>query len=171
MGRKPQHAEIVGLLLKHGAQGEEDALIEAVSAPDAAMTKIILEHGGLLPDTLSDALESAKKGGHKDMVALLEQAGAKQYVEFKMDESQLGRYAGTYLGTGGGELVLAVTGGHLLGGPPGQRLTFVARDATTFRIVELPGTTLNFRLKERKATALTLSRGGNTTTYTRVEGK
>lgn len=171
MGRKPQHAEIVGLLLKHGAQGEGVALIAAVSAPDAAMTKIILEHGGLPPDTLSDALESAKKGGHQDIVALLEQAGAKPYVEFKMDESQLGRYAGTYLGTGGGELVLAVTGGHLLGGPPGQRLTFVARDATTFRIVELPGTTLNFRLEEGKATALTLSRGGNTTTYTRVEGK
>src|SRR2546422_7966470 len=41
MGRKPHHAEIVGLLLKHGAQGQGDALIAAVSAPDAAMTKII----------------------------------------------------------------------------------------------------------------------------------
>jgi uncharacterized protein len=98
MGRKPQHAEIVGLLLTHGAKGKEDALMEAVSAPDAAMTKIILEHGGFPPDTLSDALESAKKDAHQDIVALLEQAGAKPYVEFKMDESQLARYAGTYRG-------------------------------------------------------------------------
>ena len=68
----------------------------AVSAPDAAMTKIVLDHGGLPPDSLSYALESAKKDAHQDIVALLEQAGAKPYIEFKMDESQLGRYAGTY---------------------------------------------------------------------------
>ena len=171
MGRKPQHAEIVGLLLKHGAQGKEGALMAAVSAPDAAMTKIILEHGGLPPNTLSDALESAKKGGHQDIVALLEQAGAKPYVEFKMDESQLGRYAGTYRGPREAELVFTVAGRRLTGGPPGQRLTFAARDATTFRIVELLGATLTFRLEKGKAAALTLSQGGNTTTYTRVEGK
>ncbi len=171
MGRKPQHAEIVGLLLKHGAQGKEDALMEAVSAPDVPMTKIILEHGGLFPNTLSDALESAKKGGHQDIVALLEQAGAKPPVEFKMDESQLGRYAGTYRPTRGGDLIFTVAGGNLTGGPPGEQFTLVARDATTFRIVESPGMTFTFRLKEGKPAVLTVSQGGETTTYTRVEGK
>lgn len=171
MGRKPQHAEIVGLLLKHGAQGKEDALMAAVSAPDAAMTKIILEHGGLLPNTLSDALESAKKRGTQDIVALLEQAGAKPHVEFKMHGAQLARYAGTYRPTRGSDFVFTVAGGHLTGGPPGQRLTFLARDATTFRIVEVPGTTFTFRLEEGKPVVLTVSQGGNITTYTRVEGK
>jgi Ankyrin repeats (3 copies) len=177
MGRKPQHAEIVGLLLDHGAKGKEDALMEAVSAPDVAMTKIILQHGGFPPDTLSNALETAKKDEHQDIVALLEQAGAKPYPEFKMDESQLERYAGTYRGTGAtpaflpGELVLAVKGGRLIGGPPGPQFTLAARDATAFRIIERPGATLTFRLEQDKVTSVTLSAGGNTTTYVRVEGK
>jgi ankyrin repeat protein len=177
MGRKPQHAEIVGLLLDHGAKGKEDVLMEAVSAPDVAMTKIILQHGGLPPNTLSDALESAKKDAHQDIVVLLEQAGAKPYPEFKIDESQLGRYAGTYRGTGAtpafmpAELVLAVKNGHLIGGPSGQQFTLAARDATTFRIVDRPGATLTFRLEQDKVTAVTLSAGGNTGTYARVEGK
>jgi len=176
MGRKPEHAEIVGLLLDHGAKGKEDALMEAVSAPDVAMTKIILQHGGFPPNTLSDALESAKKDAHQDIVALLEQAGAKSYPEFKMDESQLERYAGTYRGASGatptflpGQLILTVAGGRLKEAP--LQLTLVARDATTFRVVEWRGATLTFRLEEGKVTAVTLSGGGNTATYTRVEVK
>ena len=177
MGRKPQHAEIVGLLLDHGAKGKEDALIEAVSASDVPMTRIILQHGGLPANTLSDALESAKKDAHQDIVVLLEQAGAKPYPEFKMDESQLERYAGTYRGTGTtpaflpAELVLAVKGGRLIGGPPQQQFTTVPRDATTFRIIGEPGVTLTFRLEQGKVTGVTLSAGANTATYARVEGK
>jgi len=177
MGRKPQHAEIVGLLLDHGAKGKEDALMEAVSASDVPMTKIILHHGGLPPNTLSDALESAKKDAHQDIVVLLEQAGAKPYPEFKMDESQLERYVGTYRGAAAtpaflpAELVLAVKGGHLIGGSSGQQITLAARDETTFRIIERPGATLTFRLEQGKATTVTLSVGGNTATYARVEGK
>jgi Ankyrin repeats (3 copies) len=177
MGRKPQHAEIVRLLLDHGAKGKEDALMEAVSAPDVAMTKIILEHGSFPPDKLSDALESAQKDAHQDIVVLLEQAGAKPYPEFNMDESQLKRYAGTYRGTGAtpafmpAELVLAVKDGHLIGGPSGQQFTLAARDAATFRIVDRPGATLTFRLEQDKVTAVTLSSGGNTGSYARVEVK
>jgi Ankyrin repeats (3 copies) len=177
MGRKPQHAEIVRLLLDHGAKGKEDALMEAVSAPDVAMTKIILQHGSLPPNTLSDALESAQKDAHQDIVVLLEQAGAKPYPGFNMDESQLKRYAGTYRGTGAtpafmpAELVLAVKDGHLIGGPSGQQFTLAARDAATFRIVDRPGATLTFRLEQDKVTAVTLSSGGNTGSYARVEVK
>jgi hypothetical protein len=176
MGRKPQHAEIVGLLLAHGAKGIDDALMAAVSAPDAAMTKIILDHGGLPPDTLSDALESAKKGAHQDIVALLDQAGAKPYVEFKMDESQLGQYAGTYRPASGapapnmpGEFVFTVAGGRLTDST--RHLTLLARDASTFRILDWRGATLTFRLEAGKAAEVTLSADGNTAAYTRVEGK
>ncbi len=77
MGRKPQHAEVVKLLLQHGAQGKDRALMGAVSAADVPMTKVILEVGGLAPGALSAALESATKGKHQDIVALLEAAGAK----------------------------------------------------------------------------------------------
>src|SRR5438874_4088529 len=103
MARKPQHPEIVKLLLEHGAQGTESALMAAVTDSHAATTTIILQHGGLSAAVLTDALESAKKDGHQNIVALLEQAGAKPFVEFKMDEAQLARYAGAFRETAGAE--------------------------------------------------------------------
>jgi len=169
MGRKPQHAEIVRLLLEHGAQGKDQALRAAVSEPDLATTKVILDSGGLPPDALSDALDSAKNRKHDDLVALLERAGAKPRVEFKIDEAQLSRYAGTYRGPGDTDLILTVAGGRLTGGVPGQRLTFVARDATTFGILEAPGATLTIRLDGDKVTSIGFP--SNATTWTRVEGK
>jgi hypothetical protein len=169
MGRKPQHAEIVGLLLKGGAQGQADALRSAASENDAPMVKMILDHGGLSPDVLSDALESASNGKRETLVAMLEQAGAKPRVEFKIDEAQLTRYAGTYRGPGDTDLVLTVEGGRLTGGVPGRRLTFVARDATTFGVVEAPGATLTFRLEGDKVTSIGFP--SNATTWTRLEGK
>jgi hypothetical protein len=172
MGRKPQHAEIVGLLLKHGAQGKEDALMAAVNAPDAAMTKVILEQGGLSPDRLGDALEAAKKTNHQDIVALLEQAGAKPRAEFPIDPATLARYAGTYRNVASAtDLVFTVVDGHLTGGPAGQKITLLARDATTFNAAGMPGLTVTFRLEQDKVTALTVGQGATATVFTRVEGK
>jgi hypothetical protein len=52
---------------------------------------------------------------------------------------------------------------------PGQRLTFVARDATTFGVAEAPGVTLTIRLEGDKVTSVGFP--SNATTWTRVEGK
>jgi hypothetical protein len=169
MGRKPQHPEIVRLLLEKGAQGKAPALMAAASAGDAAMTKIILDQGSFPADALSDALQAATRASHRDVVSLLEGAGAKPRVEFKIDEAQLARYAGTYSGPGGVELVLTMAGGRLTGGVPGQRLTFVARDATTFGVVEAPGATLTFRLEGDKVASIGFP--SNATTWTRVEAR
>jgi ankyrin repeat protein len=169
MGRKPQHPEIVRLLLAKGATGKGPALTAAVSAGDAATTKIVLESGTFPADALSDMLDAATRGKRPEIVALLEAAGAKPRVEFKMDDSQLARYAGTYSGPGGAELVLTVAGGRLAGTAGGQRLTFVARDATTFGVVEGPGATLTIRLEGDKVTSIGFP--NNTTTWTRTEGK
>jgi Ankyrin repeats (3 copies)/Domain of unknown function (DUF3471) len=170
MGRKPQHAGIVGLLLKRGAQGKEDALRSATSENDAPMVKVILDYGGLSPDALSDALESARNGKRESLVALLEQAGAKPHVEFTIDEAQLARYAGTYRSPRDVDLVLTVAGSRLTGSVSGQqRLTFVARDASTFRVVEAPGATLTFRLEGEKVTSVGFP--SDATTWTRVEGR
>jgi hypothetical protein len=169
MGRKPQHAEIVGLLLKRGAQGQADALQSAISENDAPMVKVILDHGGLSSSALSDALESARNNKRDTLVALLEQAGAKPRVEFKIDEALLARYAGTYRGPGDMDLVLTVADGRLTADVPGRRLTFVARDATTFGVVEAPGATLTFHLEGDKVTSMGFP--SNATTWTRVEGK
>ena len=171
MGRKPQHAEIVGLLLKRGAQGKENALMAAVSAPDAAMTKVVLDSGGFSSDALADALESATNDKHADLVSLLEKAGAKPRVEFAIEPAVLARYAGTYRNAGGTELVFMVVEGHLAGGAAGQQLTLVARDAATFGAVGRPGFRLTFRLEQDTVTSLTVGQGPNTTIFTRVEGK
>jgi hypothetical protein len=169
MGRTPQHPEIVRLLLEKGAQGKGQALLGAASAGDAAVTRIILGQGPFPAEVLSDALESAVRASHREVVTVLEAAGAKPRIEFKIDTAQLARYAGTYRGPGDADLVLTVTDGHLTGGIPGQRLTFVARDATTFGVVEAPGATLIFHLEGDKVTSITFP--GNQTTWTRVEGK
>jgi hypothetical protein len=169
MGRTPQHEEIVALLLKRNPKGKENALMAAVATGNAGMAKLILDSGNIAAGSLSDALESATRGNKSDIVALLQQAGAKPRVEFKIEEAQLARYAGTYSGPGGAELVLTVSGSRLTGGAPGQRLTFVARDIRTFGVVEAPGTTLTVNLEGDKVTSISFPNPA--TTWTRVEGK
>jgi hypothetical protein len=171
MGRKPQHAEIVGLLLKRGAKGKDNALMGAVGAKDVEMTKTVLATGGLSESTLSDALESATRGGSKDVAALLEQAGAKPFVEFKIDEADLAKYAGTYRNMSGVEVVLAIVDGHLTGGPGGQRASLVARDRTTFKLAEVPGITVTFRLESGNVVEMTFNQGGGTQVFSRVQGR
>ncbi len=171
MARKPQHVEIVRLLLERGARNKDDALISAASAPDAEMTKAILETGSFSPSALSDALESAAESKDQNVIALLERAGAKPHVDFTMDETQLRRFAGRYLSADGDEMVLVVAGVRLTSGPPRPPLTFAARDETTFRIVGRPGVTLTFTLDDGSATSFAWNMGGTTTTYTRAMGR
>jgi hypothetical protein len=171
-GRKPQHVEIVTLLLQRGAQGKDMALMGALQARDLAMAKVILDSGGIAPGLLSDALEAAKQRGQQDAVALLDQAGAKPRVEFKMDAAKLARYAGTYSGPNGADVVLTVANGRITGGLAGQPpLTFVARDETTFGVSERPGLTVTFRLDQGKATMFTFGEGPGAQTFTRKEGQ
>ena len=174
MGRKPQHPEVVRLLLQHGAQGKDQALMGATAASDAATVKVILEVGGLSPGTLADALDSAARRKQHDLVALLEAAGAKPRVEFKLDPALLTRYAGTYRGTGQvAQVPLAVTTteGRLVATLGGQRLTLVARDETTFGVTEQPGSVVTFKVEQDKAVAITLSASGSQITFTRAEEK
>ena len=174
MGRKPQHPEVVRLLLQHGAQGKDQALVGAVSGSDAATTKVILDLGGLSASTLSDALESATSGKHQDLVAMLEQAGAKRRPEFKMEPAQLARFAGSYSGTGSSaqmSVTIATVDGRLVATLGGQRLTLVPRDPTTFGVAEQPGANVTFRVEQDKPLAMTVSGMGNTLTFARAEEK
>src|SRR6266851_1536916 len=174
MGRKPQHPEVVRLLLQHGAQGKEQALMGAIAAPDAATTKVILDLGGLSAGTLSDALEAATRGKHQDIVAMLEQAGAKARAEFKMDPAQLARFAGTYRGTGNmlqADVAVTTADGRLVATLFGQRITLVARDPTTFGVAEQPGAIVTFRLEQDKPIAMTVNAMGSVFIFARAEEK
>ena len=168
--RRPEHAQIVGLLLQAGAQGKEGALTSAVSASDAAMVKVILDIGGLSPGTLSDALEGATAGKKAEIVALLEAAGAKPRPVIKLDAAQLARYAGTYRAPNGNELVITVVSEQLnldaskVGGP--ARIALAPRDETTFTDPATPGLRLTFTIESGKVTAIVLG----PTTYARTGG-
>ncbi len=169
--RKPEHAQIVGLLLKAGAQGKEGALSAAISAADAPMVKIILDTGGLSATSLADALEAASRAKKPELVTLLEAAGAKPHPEFKIEAAQLARYAGTFRGPSGAEIVLVIDDGRLVmdlskvGGPP--KLALVARNETTFVSPDAPGLRLTVKLEEGQAAAIVI--GPNT--YTRTGGR
>jgi len=171
--RRPEHTEIAKLLIAKGARGKEQALIPAVDDGDVAMVKVILDSGGLPPATLSDALESAKAKGKTDIVPMLVAAGAKVDESVKVPPEQLAAYAGTYRSTGSGpELVFAIKGTRLVGGPPGQQsFILIPVDTTSFRIIGAPALSVAFQAAEGKVTGLTLKQGQNTTPYTRVEGK
>ena len=171
--KKPEHSEIAKLLIAKGAPGKETALGAALQSGDKALARFILDSGGLPPDVLSDALEAAKASNKADEVTMLESAGAKPYVDFKIDEAQLARFAGTYRNAAGNEAVIAVAGGRLLGTPRGgPSLPLSPRDATTFRMIGSPGGTMTFTIEGDKVTGFTIAGPGRPNqVYTRSEGK
>ena len=175
--KKPEHAEIAKLLIAKGAPGQDAALSMAIQGNDLPMATYILEQGKVPAANLSDALEAAKAQNKTDAVALLEKAGAKPYDEFKLDAAQLAKMAGTYKNAAGIEFTVVVNGQRLSVGqataPAGQRLTLIAKDATTFRVIGTGGQpgSAAFTIENDKATALTLTIGPQNIVMTRVEGK
>ena len=175
MTRKPEHAEIVGVLLTAGAKGKEDALMASVSSGETATVKVILAQGGLPADTLADSLDAAVRGKRTEIVALLEAAGAKPRPEVKMDDAQLARYVGTYRNPNGSELVIAAASGRLtLGagktgvGPP-QPVAIVARSETAFVGAEMPALKVSFTIEDGKVTAMVISPASPANTFTKQQ--
>jgi len=174
--RRPEHTEIAKLLIAKGAPGKDNALSGAVESGDASLAKFILDSGGIPASNLSEALEAAKAQNKTEIVAMLEQAGAKVPEDFKMDAAQLERFAGTYKNPAGNELVIAVNGARLSIGPAGapaaQRGALAAKDATTFRGIGMGGMSLVFKVEGDKVAGFTLMPPqGSAVVYTRVEGK
>ena len=174
--RRPEHTEIAKLLIAKGAPGKENALSGAVDRGDAALTKFILDSGGVPASNLSDALETARAGKKTDIAALLEQAGAKVPEDFKLDAAQLERFAGTYKSAAGNEITVVVAGTRLSIGPPGipasQRTVFAATNATAFRGIGTGGVSIVFNVDGDRVTGFNrMPPQDNPIVYTRVEGK
>lgn len=172
--KKPEHSEIAKLLIKKGASGKEVAMTTAIQSDDVGLAKVILE-SGLQPAHLTDALEMAKSRNKTEMVALLEQAGAKPYEDFKIDPAMLAKFVGTYKGPTGNQLTIAPAGARITVGaaaaPPAQRLTFVATSDKAFKAIG-PPIVLTIQVEGDKIAGFTLNQQPNiVTVYTRVEDK
>jgi len=158
--RTPAHAEVVRLLLAHGATGVDPALASAVRAADVPMVEVILDHGGVSDTTLTRVLEMATNAGEDDIVRLLQAAGAKPAPVVTLTAEQLARYPGTYrVADGTGVLVVSLTDGRLVldasgaGGPSALSLT--PRSETQFS-AEGGGVDLVFELKDGRAVVLVI---------------
>jgi ankyrin repeat protein len=174
--KKPEHAEIAKLLIAKGAPGQEVALETAIRGNDAALATFILEQGKIPVANLTDSLEAARAQNKTEIVAMLEKAGAKPYEVVKLDAAYLATLAGSYKNAAGLEFTVVVNGERLSLGPatapPAQRLTLIAKDATSFRALGAgqPGLAV-FKIENDKATGVTVTFGPNNTVLTRVEGK
>jgi len=161
MARTPGHAEVVRLLLIAGATGAPQAMTSAMSADDVPMIKAILEHGRLPAGALTNALESALAGKKKEIVALLEAAGAKPAPVVTLTAPQLTRYVGTYESPKGEVVVTVVDGGLVvdasrLGAPAG--LALKARSETEFGAVnpQFAGLVVTFQIANDAVTNMIL---------------
>jgi len=161
--RTPGHAEVVRLLLKAGATGNAAALSAAVSAKDAPMVKVILEHGGLGEEPLTNALEAARAAKSSDIEAMLVAAGAKPAPVLDLTTAQLEKYAGTYESPASMQIMMKIVDGRLqldasrLGAP--ADIVLVARSETRFAATTMQGLTVNFEIQDGKVTSVSIGGG------------
>lgn len=166
--RKPEHAEVVKLLLAKGAKGAPRAFSAAVGAGDVPMIQVILDAGGLPPALLNDSLAAARKQNKPEIAAVLEKAGATMPVVVTLTPAQLGRLAGTY-NDGRNDLVLAVKDGAIVATTGGQTLTLSPRSETSFAVESMPGVVATFTVEGDQASGLTVvNQAGVPAVYKRV---
>jgi ankyrin repeat protein len=167
-------AEIVGLLLDKGASGRDQILLMAVQIEKPALVKVVLEKGGLQPATLTQALSIAERQKQTEMVEMLRAAGAKSgpKADFKLDAETMKNYAGQYKNERVGEIIIGLKDDHLtltLAGQP--TYTLEAFDKTTFRLAEVEGIQIKFKVEADKATGFTLTQSGMTFEFKKSESK
>lgn len=165
-------AEIVKLLLDKGAGGKDQALMIGAGDGHVDMVKVVLEKGGVLPETLTMALARAEKNNHKEIVDLLKGAGAKPApkADFQVDAETLQSYVGVYKNAQVGDFVMSLKDGKLyarLGNQPA--VTMAAYDKSTFTILEVDGVMIKFIVEGNKVTGLNLKQSGASMDFKRVE--
>lgn len=156
------HVEIVRALLAKGAQGENEALVFAAARGQTGVVKVLLERGKASPEDLSNALVAATQEEQKEMVTLLEAAGAKPPTTVEVDPAVLKSYEGVYDGPSFTATV-ALKDGKLTATADGGTLTLAASDPATFRAEELAGIKVTFQVEAGKVTGLTIHRGESST--------
>jgi len=169
------HAEIVKALLDRGAAASKDQLLmTGVYGRHVELIKLMLERGGILPETLTLALTQAENEEYADVAELLKKAGAKPAPkgDFKVDEATLKTYEGVYKNDQVGELTFVVKDGKFMGKLTGQDwFTTSALDKNTFTVIEVGGVNIKFNSEGDKVVGLTLKQSGATLEFKRVEQK
>ncbi|MCP9495282.1 MAG: ankyrin repeat domain-containing protein [Pyrinomonadaceae bacterium MAG19_C2-C3] len=157
------HAEIVSLLLDKGAEGKDGALMTGAQSGRIEIVKAVLDKGGVSAETLTNALASAMKANHTEIVELLKKAGAvpPPKADFQVDAETLNSYAGVYKNPEGMEFTFTVKEGKLFAAPSGQTpLELGAIDKITFKPLAFEGVTATFTIEGGKVTGFTLKQGG-----------
>lgn len=168
------HVEIVGLLLDKGARGKDQVLMIAVQSEKPALVKVVLEKGGFQPATLTQALSIAEGQKQTEMVEMLKAAGAKPgpKAEFKIDADTMKNYVGSYKNDQVGEIVIGLKDQKLTLTIAGQpTYTLGAFDKTTFRLAEVEGIQIKFKVEADKVTGFSLTQGGQTFEFKKAEQK
>ncbi len=169
------HVAIVKVLLDKGAAASKDNLLmTGVYGQHIELVKLMLERGGILPETLTLALTTATNEGWTDIAELLKKAGAKPApkADAKVDEATLKSYEGVYKNDQLGDLTFALKDGKFMGMLTGQDwFTASAVDKENFTVVEVAGINIKFNSEGDKVVGLTLKQGGYTFEFKRVEQK
>jgi hypothetical protein len=166
--RKPEHAQVVKLLLDKGAKGAVGALASAIGDDDLPMVQVILDHGGLPPTVLSESLAAARKKDKPELAAALEKAGAVMPVVPTLTPAQLARCPGTY-NDGRNDVTVTLKDGVLTAGFGQQPLVLSPRSETSFVVETITGLAITFAFEGDHASTVTVvNGGGGTSVYKRV---
>jgi ankyrin repeat protein len=166
--RKPEHAQVVKLLLEKGAKGADRALASAIDEDDLAMVQAVLDVGHLPPAVLSESLAAAKKKNKPELVAVLEKAGAVMPVIPTLTPAQLARYPGTY-NDGRNDVTITLKDGALNAGFGQQPLVLSPRSEARFVVETIAGLSITFAFEgDRASTVTVVNGGGGTSVYKRV---
>jgi ankyrin repeat protein len=166
--RKPEHGQVVKLLLEKGAKGADRALASAIDEDDLAMVQVVLDVGHLPPAVLSESLASAKKKNKPELVAALEKGGAVMPEIPKLTPVQLARYPGTY-NDGRNDVTITLKDGALTAGFGQQPLVLSPRSETRFVVETIAGLSITFAFEgDRASTVTVVNGGGGTSVYKRV---
>lgn len=165
-----EYIPIIKLLLEKGATGVERVLMAGVGEGKIELVRVALDKGGLKPETLNNALRRASTGSNKEIAELLKKAGAVM-AEVAVDPEVLKSYGGVYKNEQVGELTIEIKEGKLVGRVAGQStFTTSVVNKSTFSINEVEAT-ITFNTEADKVTGFTLSQGGATFVFKRVEPK
>jgi hypothetical protein len=135
-----------------------------------SLVKLVLEIGGVAPETLTKALEKADTAKHLEIADLLQKAGAKPFQ--KISHDLLKSYEGFYKSEQLGDFNFLVKEGKLTAKFNTQSwLTLGAIDQNTFTVLEFDGIVLIFNSQADKVTSVTLKQNGGVWEFKRVEQK